>query len=97
MPDTLVIDFDIPGPIVSNRDMFWNPIHYRLMTAARIMNDIITAFHDPAHPSADHTVISGPQGPDGQDAGCHECVTFRRFLAEIHGCQKSIIFRQKTG
>ncbi|GAN95417.1 hypothetical protein KOEU_10960 [Komagataeibacter europaeus] len=60
MPNTLVIDFDIPGPIVNDRDMFWDPIHYRLMTADRIMKDIITAFHDRAHQSADYTVISGP-------------------------------------
>ncbi|MBE7728686.1 hypothetical protein F1542_02710 [Komagataeibacter sp. FXV3] len=60
MPNTLVIDFDIPGPIINDRDMFWDPIHYRLMTADRIMKDIITAFHDRAYQSADYTVISGP-------------------------------------
>lgn len=31
--NTLVLDFDIPGPIVNDRDLFWAPIHYWLMTA----------------------------------------------------------------
>ncbi len=60
MPNTLVIDFDIPGPIVDNRDMFWDPIHYRLMTADRIMGDIIAAVHDRTQPSPDYVVIPPP-------------------------------------
>ncbi|KPH86734.1 hypothetical protein GLUCOINTEAF2_0200652 [Komagataeibacter intermedius AF2] len=60
MPNTLVIDFDIPGPIVDNRDMFWDPIHYRLMTADRIMGDMIAAVHDRTRPSPDYIIIPSP-------------------------------------
>ena len=40
MADTLVVDFDIPGPIVDDRDSFWDPLHYRLSVAQRIMGDL---------------------------------------------------------
>ncbi|MBY4639072.1 hypothetical protein K6L44_03445 [Gluconacetobacter entanii] len=39
MADTLVVDFDIPGPIVDDRDSFWDPLHYRLSVARRVMDD----------------------------------------------------------
>ncbi|MCE2563055.1 hypothetical protein [Komagataeibacter sp. FNDCF1] len=57
-PHTLVLDFDIPGPITDDRDLFWDPIHYRLMTADRIMHDIITVMSDPGARSPDYTVVS---------------------------------------
>ncbi|MBL7239515.1 MAG: hypothetical protein JJK50_04875 [Komagataeibacter rhaeticus] len=57
-PNTLVLDFDIPGPIVDNRDLFWDPVHYRLMTAARIMHDIIMAVSDRNARSPDYAILS---------------------------------------
>ncbi|KAB8122350.1 hypothetical protein D3W54_14150 [Komagataeibacter medellinensis] len=56
--NTLVLDFDIPGPIVNDRDLFWAPIHYWLMTADCIIHDIIAALSDSIHVLPDYRVIS---------------------------------------
>ncbi|GBQ27264.1 hypothetical protein HLH34_09230 [Gluconacetobacter azotocaptans] len=56
-PHTLVIDFDIPGPLTAARDNFWDPIHYRMAVARTIMNDLAAARAGQPVPPADAQIL----------------------------------------
>ncbi|ACI51010.1 conserved hypothetical protein [Gluconacetobacter diazotrophicus PA1 5] len=43
-PRTMVVDFDIPGPVTGTRDNFWDSIHYR-QSVARLVMDDLAAIH----------------------------------------------------
>jgi hypothetical protein len=43
VPNTLVADFWRPGPITSTRASYWDPVHYRIPIADRIMADLAAA------------------------------------------------------
>ncbi len=40
LPASLVVDFDIASPITQDRSHYWDPLHYRIGIADRIMRDI---------------------------------------------------------
>ncbi|WP_338029620.1 hypothetical protein [Gluconacetobacter tumulisoli] len=54
---TLVIDFDIPGPLTASRDNFWDPIHYRMAVARTIMDDLAAAGTGRSVPPGDARVL----------------------------------------
>ncbi|MBV1834522.1 hypothetical protein [Novacetimonas pomaceti] len=65
MADTLVVDFDIPGPIVDDRDNFWDPLHYRLSVARRIMDDLGRIAHGGDGGTDAHVLVrNGWRPPD---------------------------------
>ncbi|MEJ1976061.1 MAG: hypothetical protein WDN49_08055 [Acetobacteraceae bacterium] len=43
VPGTVVVDFLIPSPITRERDNYWDPLHYRVPIADRIMRDLAEA------------------------------------------------------
>jgi hypothetical protein len=43
VPGTTVVDFLIPSPITRVRDNYWDPLHYRVPIANRIMRDLLAA------------------------------------------------------
>ncbi len=40
VPGTVVADFMIPSPITTNQNNYWDPLHYRVPVADRIMRDL---------------------------------------------------------
>jgi hypothetical protein len=42
-PGTVVVDFQIDSPITRSRDNYWDPLHYRITVADRLMQDIAAA------------------------------------------------------
>jgi hypothetical protein len=42
-PGTVVVDFQIDSPITRSRDNYWDPLHYRVTVADRLMQDIAAA------------------------------------------------------
>ncbi len=42
-PGSLVVDFQIDSPITRKRDNYWDPLHYRIGIADRIMQDLADA------------------------------------------------------
>jgi hypothetical protein len=42
-PGTVVVDFQIDSPITRSRDNYWDPLHYRIAVADRLMQDIAAA------------------------------------------------------
>ncbi len=42
-PNTIVVDFLFPSPITTNQANYWDPVHYRLPIADRIMADLAAA------------------------------------------------------
>ena len=52
VPDTLVIDFNIPSPITADVANYWDPVHYRVPVAARIARDLAAAEHGEVTPDA---------------------------------------------
>ena len=43
VPNTVVADFMIPSPITTSPDNYWDPVHYRVPVADRIMADLAAA------------------------------------------------------
>ena len=43
IPSVLVVDFLFPSPITSDRSNYWDPVHYRVPIADRLMNDLAAA------------------------------------------------------
>ena len=43
VPNALVVDFLFPSPITSDRSNYWDPVHYRVPIADRLMADIAAA------------------------------------------------------
>jgi len=54
VPETAVMDFMIPSDITSHRDNYWDPLHYRLPIAHRLMRDLAAG-----HPTPDAAVLVG--------------------------------------
>ena len=42
-PGSLVVDFQIDSPITRQRSNYWDPLHYRIGIADRIMQDLAGA------------------------------------------------------
>ncbi len=40
IPGVEVLDFMIPSPITTNTDSYWDPVHYRIPVADRLMSDL---------------------------------------------------------
>jgi hypothetical protein len=43
VPNTTVADFQIPSSITTQRSSYWDPVHYRLPIASRLMTDLANA------------------------------------------------------
>ncbi len=43
VPNTTVVDFQIPSPITRERTNYWDPVHYRVPVADRLMADLAAA------------------------------------------------------
>jgi hypothetical protein len=56
IPGTLVVDFLIPSPITADVSNYWDPVHYRLPIADRIMADLAAAAA--GHATADDLILS---------------------------------------
>ncbi|WP_146220713.1 hypothetical protein [Gluconacetobacter entanii] len=67
VPNAIVVDFDIPGPIADVRDSFWDPLHYRTGVAARITRDLARAVHDPERPAGEYVVRVAHLSPQVRD------------------------------
>ncbi len=55
-PGTTVTDFMIPSEVTRNRDNYWDPLHYRLPIAHRLMHDLAAG-----HATPDDIVLVGPR------------------------------------
>lgn len=56
VPGTVVLDFMIPSDITRDRDNYWDPLHYRLPIATRLMRDLAAG-----HATPDDAVLLGPR------------------------------------
>ncbi|MCJ7787481.1 MAG: hypothetical protein MUP20_02000, partial [Methyloceanibacter sp.] len=55
------VDFNIPSEITTNDDNYWDPLHYRLPTAERIVTDIEVAMGTGQDDSdGDYRYLAGP-------------------------------------
>ena len=52
VPGTKVIDFLIPSPITTNRASYWDPVHYRIPIATRLIQDLAAAAQGELTPDA---------------------------------------------
>ncbi len=43
IPAVTVVDFDIPSPITLDKSHYWDPVHYRVPIADRLMDDLLLA------------------------------------------------------
>ncbi len=43
VPGTMVVDFMIPSPITRDQNNYWDPLHYRIPVADRVMRDLQAA------------------------------------------------------
>ena len=43
IPSVEVLDFMIPSPITTNTASYWDPVHYRVPVADRLMADLASA------------------------------------------------------
>jgi hypothetical protein len=59
-PGTEVVDFLIPSPITRDRDNYWDPLHYRVPIADRIMRDLAAASQ--GRPSEDDRLLVPADG-----------------------------------
>ena len=59
--NTLVVDFNIPSPITADTANYWDPVHYRVPVASRIVADLAAATAGSA--TADVRVIQRTPGP----------------------------------
>ena len=50
IPGSLVVDFQFPSPITLQQDNYWDPLHYRIGIADRIMRDLAAAAAGQAGP-----------------------------------------------
>jgi hypothetical protein len=55
IPGSLVVDFQIDSPITRVRDNYWDPLHYRIGIADRIMRDLADALT--GHAGADDRIL----------------------------------------
>ncbi len=61
IPGAILLDFALPNPITLNRDAFWDPIHFRLGIANRIMADMALARSGNPDPAGlDRVLARGP-------------------------------------
>ena len=60
VPNTVVADFLIPSPITSDRANYWDPVHYRVPIADRIMADLAAA--SAGQPTPDDRILT-PERP----------------------------------
>lgn len=67
VPNSIVVDFDIPGPIADVRDSFWDPLHYRMGVATRIVRDLAMAVQDPDRPADEYVVRAAHLSPHARD------------------------------
>lgn len=57
-PNTIAIDFAFPNHITQQRNSFWDPIHYRPLTARTVMNGIIQAvLHQQNLPNNENQIL----------------------------------------
>ncbi len=56
VPGTVVMDFMIPSGITRDRDNYWDPLHYRLPIAKRLMRDLAAG-----HATPDDAVLAAPR------------------------------------
>lgn len=59
--NAVFIDFNIPSAITSNDDNYWDPLHYRLPIAERIVTDIGQAISIGNVPNGDYRYLAGPK------------------------------------
>ena len=50
VPNSLVVDFQFDSPITRLQDNYWDPLHYRIGIADRIMQDLAAASRNEAGP-----------------------------------------------
>jgi hypothetical protein len=55
VPNATVVDFQIPSAITMQRSSYWDPVHYRLPIASRLMADLAGAVQ--GHASADDRLL----------------------------------------
>ena len=55
-PGTLVVDFQVDSPITRSRDNYWDPLHYRIGIADRLMADLGAALAGQAN--ADDRILA---------------------------------------
>lgn len=60
VPNAVVADFLIPSPITADRASYWDPVHYRVPVADRVMADLALAADGQATP--DDRILT-PRGP----------------------------------
>ena len=60
VPGVKVVDFLIPSPITRARDNYWDPLHYRVPIASRIMRDLLAASE--GETSEDDRLLTPPAG-----------------------------------
>lgn len=66
IPNTVVVDFMVPSPITLDRVNYWDPVHYRVPVADRIMADLAEAVAGRATP--DSRLLAAPS-PSGDTPG----------------------------
>jgi hypothetical protein len=57
VPNTVVADFLRPSPITSTVSSYWDPVHYRIPIADRVMNDLALA-EEGQDTADDHVLVS---------------------------------------
>lgn len=57
VPNLVLADFMIPSPITREDANYWDPHHYRIATAERLMNDLAGAAAGEAPPNGDYALI----------------------------------------
>ncbi|MCE2564952.1 hypothetical protein [Komagataeibacter sp. FNDCF1] len=59
-PGTFALDFNHDSALTENRDSFWDPLHYRIPVARRLMTDIATAVKDGRAPDPALDILYAP-------------------------------------
>jgi hypothetical protein len=59
IPNTAVVDFMIPSPITRDPTNYWDPLHYRVAIADRLVDDIATADRGVASAAGDYRLLLG--------------------------------------
>ena len=60
VPGVVLIDFLLPSPITTVRDNYWDPIHYRVAVADRLMHDLARAAAGEISPEGDYRLLGVP-------------------------------------
>ena len=55
VPNTVVVDFLIPSSITNTRASYWDPVHYRVPIAGRVMSDLAQA--EDGRPTPDDRIL----------------------------------------